>query len=107
MMTEDYATYDEVEESWNDPHSPLCTDVPPSAWQSYCEAALVTLDEVLNDYGKHENNLFEHYFGHVEVRDGQVPPTLDPEFSDEEWFAPDVEPDGTGCYWHIDVQEIS
>jgi hypothetical protein len=99
---EESVSYDEVAEWWDNSEYSFST-YPPSDWHAVMCLKEWSKERLRRNPKGVEDTISQFIFGHVEVRDGQVPPTKDPDYSGQKWVAWDLEPDGTGNYFDAEI----
>lgn len=104
VPTQECITYDEVDQWWAGGEFNEST-YPPSDWWAACNLMEIELDELEDKAEAIEVVMADNMFGWVETRDGQLPPTKDPEFSDQEWVAWDLNDLGDGYYYNAKILE--
>jgi len=102
VPTEESVTYDEVSEWWDNSKWAMST-YPPSDWHAVMCLKGWDMSDLKRNPQKVEDLLYRYIWGHCEVGDGHVPPTKDPDYSDREWVAWDLQEDGTGNYFEAEV----
>lgn len=98
VPTEESVSYDEVSEWWDNSRY-FMGQYPPSDWHATMCLKGWTMDDLLANPQKVEDTCEEFIWGWCEVGDGHVPPTKDPDYSEQEWVAWDLQKDGTGRYF--------
>lgn len=105
VPTEESITYDEVAEWWESGEWNMST-YGPGDWHGAMCLMEATLDDLEASPHKIEDAITDHIWGWCETRDGVVPPTKDPDYSDQEWVAWELESNGTGRYFDAAILEV-